>query len=108
MNKPKKKIYLILTLVSVFLCACPGITLLLPGIQAIIGNISAFNTFDSLLSMIVNGILQGGWMVCPGAVLMLAPILLAVVAFVMRKESKTLDLPQPTGISQDDPIPPTS
>jgi len=108
MKKSKKNIYLILTLVSVFLCACPGISVFLPGMQAFIGHIGVFRSLDSLFSMIAMGIIQGGWLVCPGAVLMLVPILLAVVTLVMRKESKTLEPPQPSGVSQDDPIPPTS
>lgn len=108
MKMDSKKTLMILALVSIFLCACPGCLLLVPGTVAIGDSLGNIQNFDDLLNDVWSGLSTGGWMICVGGLLILVPFILASVAVLKKNVPDGITPLEPTGISEKDPIPPTS
>ncbi len=47
-------------------------------------------------------------MICPGAVLILIPLLLGFFTLVTKNKPEELTALNPTGVSKEDPLPPPS
>jgi len=99
---------MIIALISIVICGCPGCILLFPGVTSMVDTVGHINTFQDLLADFGDGFVQGGWMLCLGGVLILVPFILAIIAVVKRDKGNELEELKPTGVSKDDPIPPTS
>jgi len=108
MKNNNNKTIMIIALISIVLCACPGCILLFPGVSSLMDAIGSINTFEDLLSDIGTGFAQGGWMLCLGGVFVIIPFVLAIIAVLKREKKGELEKLEPTGASKDDPIPPTT
>lgn len=105
MSKKKRSTLLIVLLVSIVTCACPGIALLVPGIRALV-SVLQIGDVVSQEDMIWDLVLSGGAILL--ALLAIAvPIILFVVWLFTRKSKAPYDQREPTGASADDPLPPT-
>ncbi len=104
----KNKTIMIIALISIVLCGCPGCALLIPGINAFSGAIGGIQSGGDLLDDLADGFLNGGWMVCLSGLLVLVPFVLVIIAVVKRGRGKKVADLEPTGVSKDDPIPPTT
>ena len=99
---------MIIALVSIFACGCPGGFLFYAGFRQISQAVGAVNTFRDLLLDLVTGLVNGGWLVCPSIVIILIPILLGLLAVLKKEKKDELEELAPTGVSQDEPLPPPS
>jgi hypothetical protein len=108
LKKDTNKTIMIIALVSIILCGCPGCFLLFPGMNNLMDAMGSIDTFEDLLADLGDGFAQGGWMLCLGGLLILVPFILAVIAVVKRDKGDKLEELEPTGVSKDDPIPPAS
>jgi hypothetical protein len=108
MKKDTNKTVMVIALISVLLCGCPGCALLFPGFSSITGALGQIDSFEALVDDLVNGFINGGWMVCLGGLLVLVPFVLVIIAVVKRTGKEELEDLEPTGVSKDDPIPPPS
>lgn len=109
MKNKRQKTLMIIALVSIFLCGCPACFTLIQGIGYFPAAIGTLQSFDDLLGNLAAGFLNGGWMVCMSGFLILVPFILVVVAVVNRaKKDEKLEELEPTGVSEEDPIPPPS
>lgn len=108
MKKVNKKTIMIIALVSVFLCGCPGCYLLTSGLTNFISSIGEIQSSEDIWSGVVTGLSQGGWMVCASGVLILVPFVLVIIAVIKRTQKEELEVLEPTGVSKEDPLPPTS
>lgn len=102
------KTIMILALVSIFLCACPGCFLLVPGIGILLDAPGDVQNFSDLLNDIWTGLTRGGWLICVGGLLIFVPFILASIAVLKNNGVDEIAPLEPTGISEKDPIPPTS
>ena len=105
MSRKTSRTLLIVILVSIFLCACPGLALLIPGIDALANVVvmdPAVNQSDYASQLVVSG-----GLICLSAVLIFIPIILLLIWLVTRKSKKPYDPLEPTGASSGDPLPPT-
>ena len=100
----KKKVLLIICIITVFLCGCPGIPMIIEGVtslhNAFVGRIQDPGLWGQAL---VEGMGNLGFLVCIGGLAVLVPIILLIIWLVVRKQK-----PKPSGISGADPIPPPS
>jgi len=108
MQKDKNKTIMIIALISIVICGCPGCVMLFPGVSSLVDAVGSVGTFEDLLSDLSYGFAQGGWMLCLGGLLIAVPFILAIIAVVKRDNGDKLEKLEPTGVSKDDPIPPTS
>jgi hypothetical protein len=108
MKDKKKKTIMIIALISILICGCPGCFLVVGGIDSLSKAVGSINSFDDLLSDLGEGFAQGGWMLILGAVLVMVPFILAIIAVLIRSKIEKLEKLEPTGVSKDDPIPPAS
>jgi len=109
MKKKKQKTLMIIALVSIFVCGCPGCFTLIQGFSYFPAAIGTIQSFEDFMANLGAGFLNGGWMLCPSGFLILIPFILVIIAVVQRsKKDETLEEIEPTGASEDDPIPPTS
>ncbi len=108
MKKDKKKTIMIIALVSILICGCPGCFLTLPGINSFMAAVGSIESFEDLLADLGEGFLQGGWMLFLGGLLVLVPFVLVIIAVLIRSKDQDLEKLEPTGASKDDPIPPAS
>ena len=109
MKKKQQKTWMIIALVSVFLCGCPGCFTLYQGARYFQAAVGTIQSFDDLLADLGAGFLNGGWMVCLSGFMILIPFIMVIVAVVKRsKKAEDVEELEPTGVSQEDPIPPTS
>lgn len=107
MNKPKNKSILVLTIFAIILCGCPGLTLFLMGLASMTDAISGADSISDMLTGLNSNFLRGGWLVCLGGVLLLVPLVLVILVFVQRRKKTPITALEPTGASEEDPIPPT-
>jgi hypothetical protein len=100
----KKKVLLIILIITVFLCGCPGIAMIIEEVTSL-GNAFAGRIQDPGLwgQALVEGMGNLGFLVCIGGLVVLVPIILLIVWFLVRKQK-----PKPGGASGADPIPPPS
>lgn len=106
MSKKTRRTILILLLVSIFLCACPGLVLVVSGMEGLLDAVSVGNAAgqeEYAWDLILNG-----GLVCFSIILIFVPVILFLVWLLARKPKDPIDLLEPTGASSDDPIPPTS
>jgi len=105
MSKKNRKTLLIILIISIFVCACPGIALLFPGVDALIGVLQT-GSAGSQADYVWTLILSGGAIAL--ALLAIAvPFILLLVWLFTRKSKDPYDQKEPTGASADDPLPPT-
>lgn len=101
-----KKALLIAALVTVFICGCPGCSLIFNSTSAVINALSVAGSDPNLwLDAFLIGVLQGGWMLCLGGLMIFVPLILLVIGLVLGNKKK---VSRPSGISGKGPIPPTS
>ncbi|MBG0770259.1 MAG: hypothetical protein H0S82_01045 [Anaerolineaceae bacterium] len=105
MTSKNRKALLIVMLISIFTCACPGMALLIPGVQALVGVLQSGGA---------GGQEEYTWsLVLSGGVILLAilaiiiPIVLLLIWLLTRTPKDPYDQREPTGASGDDPLPPT-
>lgn len=106
MSKKTRQTILILLLVSIFLCACPGLILVISGVEGLLDAVSVGNAAgqeEYAWDLILNG-----GLVCLSIVLIFVPVILFLIWLFGRKSKDSIDLLEPTGASSNDPIPPTS
>ena len=108
MKKNRNKTWMIIALVSILLCACPGCLLLIPGFNNLMIVLEQSQSSQSFLGILTDSFLQGGWMICLGAGLVLIPFVLVIITVVKRNDSGVLEKLEPTGASKDEPLPPPS
>jgi len=108
MKDKKKKTIMIIALITILICGCPGCFLIVGGIDSFSKAIGSINTFDDLISDLGEGFAQGGWMLILGAVLVMVPFVLVIIAVLIRNKDEKLEALEPTGASKDDPIPPAT
>ena len=108
MKKDGKKTIMIIALISILICGCPGCYFLYQGFSNFSDSIGSINSYEDLLGDLGAGFMNGGWMVCLSGFLILIPFVLVIIAVVSRRKKKEPPKPAPSGISNDDPIPPTS
>lgn len=109
MKKKRQKALMIIALVSVFLCGCPGCFMLFQGLSYFPPEMGAIQSFGDLLEALAEGFLNGGWRICLSGFIILIPFILVIVAVVQRgKQKDDLEELTPTGVSKEDPIPPPS
>jgi hypothetical protein len=109
MKKKRQKTLMIIALVSIFVCGCPGCLALFEGLRYFPPAVGTSSSFEDVARGLGAGFMNGGWMVCLSGLLILVPFILVLSAVIQRagKADDIEELP-PTGASQDDPIPPTS
>ncbi len=101
-----KKALLIAALVTVFICGCPGCSLIFSSASAVIDALSVAGSDQNLwLDAFLIGVLQGGWMLCLGGLMIFVPLVLLVIGLVLGNKRK---ISKPSGVSGTGPIPPTS
>ena len=109
MKKKRQKILMIIALVSIFMCGCPGCLLLIQGIGYFPAAIGTIQSFGDLMGDLAAGFLNGGWLVCLSGFFLLVPFILVIVTVIERgKKGEVLEELEPTGASEGDPIPPPS
>ncbi|MEA3326968.1 MAG: hypothetical protein U9R53_06625, partial [Chloroflexota bacterium] len=86
----------------------PGCVLLVNGMVNFENAVGNIQNFEGLWTDLTAGFIQGGWMVCVSALLILVPFVLVIIAVVKRSQKEDLEKLEPTGVSEDDPLPPTS
>ena len=105
MTKKNRKTLLIILIISIFICACPGVALLIPGVDALIGALQTGSAGDQA-DYIWNLVLSGG-VVALALLAIVVPFILFLVWLFVRKSKDPYDQREPTGASADDPLPPT-
>ena len=109
MKKKSQKTLMVIALVSIFICGCPGCFLLFEGFRYFPPAIGTINSFEDLMRDLAAGFTNGGWMICLSGLLILLPLILVIIAVIQRVATKDeIEELEPTGVSKDDPIPPTS
>ena len=107
-KKKQSKTILILALVSILFCGCPGCLLFLPGVGRMIETIDGVQSLVQLPTALFDGFLAEGWMLCLGTLLILVPTGLGIFYLMLRKQTKNEPSNlKPTGLSEDEPLPPT-
>jgi hypothetical protein len=100
----KKKVLLIICIITVFLCGCPGIGLIIDGLlrlgNAFVGRIQDPGLWGQALA---EGMGNLGFLACIGGMAVLVPVILLIVWLVVRKQK-----PKPSGVSGADQLPPPS
>lgn len=107
MSKNSNKTVMVIALISIVLCGCPGLALFFPGARALIDALINFKIHGSALDAIGAGFLNGGYKICLAVPLIIVPIVLVIVALFKRSGKKELEKIVPTGVSKDEPLPPT-
>jgi len=108
MKKNSKKTIMIVALVSILICGCPGCLLLIEGIANIETAVGNIQNSENIWEIVADSFIQGGWMVCVSALLILVPFVLVIFAVVKRTQKEDLENLEPAGVSKEDPLPPTS
>ncbi len=108
MSKNSKKTVMVIALISIVLCGCPGLALLFSGASALLDTLANIDFYGSVPDAIGAGLLNGGYVICLAGLLIPIPIVLLIIALIKRSGQKELEKLEPTGISKDDPLPPTS
>jgi len=107
-KKDSKKTIMIIALVSIFICGCPGCYFLVNGLSYFKNSVGEIQNFGDLWIDLTYGLRQGGWLVCLSGLLIQVPIILVIIAVVKRTKKEDLEKLEPTGVSKEDPLPPTS
>ena len=108
MKKGKKKTIMIIALVSVFLCGCPGCYWLVEGLFSLYEVLNNIQGFEGPRTFLFDFITQSGWKILLSGILILVPVVLVIIALVIRSKKEELEELEPTGVSKDEPLPPTS
>jgi hypothetical protein len=107
MKKNSNKTVMVIALISIMLCGCPGLGLFFPGMSVLIDSLVNIDSYGSALNAVGNGFLNGGYMICLSGLLIPIPIVLLIVALIKRSRKEELKKIEPTGVSKDEPLPPT-
>ena len=105
MSRKNSRTLLIILLISIFICACPGLALIIPGIDALVGVLQTSGT--GAQEAFTWNLVQSGGAICLSIVLILIPVVLLLVWVLTRKSKDPYEQKEPTGASADDPLPPT-
>ena len=108
MKKSKNKAILIITLITLVLCGCPGSFLALGGFLSLGENLASVVIFGDYLADVQYELLEAGAMICLGGLILLVPLIMVILTLTQRKTKETLEALEPTGASAGDPIPPTT
>ena len=106
-KKPKNTIILVLTVFSVILCGCPAVTLLFRGVPSLFDGLSQIAYAGEVANNITISIFLNVGLICFSGILLLIPLALVIYLLVQRNKKIPLAPLEPTGVSEDDPIPPT-
>lgn len=106
MTEKNRKTLLIVMLVSIFTCACPGGALMIPGIQALVAVLQSSGAGGGQEAT-WNLVLSGGAIIL-AVLAIFIPIILFFIWLLTRAPKNPYDQREPTGASADDPLPPTS
>lgn len=107
MKKPNNRTILVLTIFSIILCGCPGLGILLIGLGNIADTAARLDSLSRIFTDFDVSYLQGVWMVCLSGIFLLVPIVLVILVFTQRGKKVPVKPLVPTGVSTEDPIPPT-
>lgn len=107
LKKPNKNIIPVITVISLFICGCPGLALIFMGLPPVIDGFNQI-VFSGQVSgsFFISYLLSVG-LVCLSGIFLLIPAGLVIYLWVQRNKKPPLDPLEPTGISEDEPIPPT-
>jgi hypothetical protein len=106
-KKPKNSIILVITVFSIILCGCPAVTLLFRGVPDLFDGLNQFVfAGDASSNTIINLLLNFG-LICLSGIMLLVPLGLVIYLYTQRSKKTPLAPLEPTGVSEDDPIPPT-
>lgn len=108
MTQKTKKLILIIGLISIVACGCPGCLLFSNGSTGLVRWLETGEHQQNFSLEMIVGILSWGWMVCLGFILVLIPVVLIIMNLVFKRKKGSLEEIEPTGISKDEPLPPTS
>ena len=108
MTKKAKKTIIILALVSIVLCACPGCLLMIVGGDFFVKAVGDVQTVGDILNNLGYGLGMGGWVIFPGLLMAFVPLVLGIIALTKKVKEPALEPLTPTGKSQDEPLPPPS
>lgn len=107
LKKQKNKSILVLTVFSVILCGCPGVVLLFTGFPNLIDGLNKIAFAGEVSNNTTISILLNVGIVCLSGILLLVPLGLVIYLLVQRNKKTPLEPLEPTGVSEEDPIPPT-
>lgn len=107
MKQTKNIRIILLTGLVVILCACPGVFLLLRSMSGLLEVLSRFADIGQLTNNETINLLLNIGLICLSGMLLLVPTGLLIYLWVKRSKKPPLEPLVPTGISEDDPIPPT-
>ncbi|MFU8826117.1 MAG: hypothetical protein ACNA70_01350 [Brevefilum sp.] len=106
MKKSKNKPILVITVISAFICGCPGMILLSSSIPNLIDGISQLVFNGNISNNAFISLLLNIGLVCLSGLLLLVPLGLGVYLWTQRSKKAPLESLELTGISGDEPIPP--
>lgn len=107
LKKPKNTMIPGLTVVSVIVCGCPGAAMLFLGIPSLLDGFSQIVYGGGMsASFIISYLLTVGF-VCLSGIFLLISLSLVIYLLMQRNKKLPLEELEPTGVSKDDPIPPT-
>ena len=106
MSKIDRRRILTLLLISIFTFACPGVALLFPSVEALV-NVLQSSGGLSQGEMLQNLALSGG-AIGLALIAIAVTITFLLVWLFTRKSKDPYDQQEPTGVSKDEPLPPTS
>lgn len=106
MKRQRNKSIIFLTIFSVILCGCPGGALFFRGASMLLDAFTRFDSVGELFSNFATSIFPGGWRICSSGILLLIPLGLVVLLLQQPKKDAILEPLEPTGVSEDEPIPP--
>jgi hypothetical protein len=107
MNKKRNKTILILALVSIVLCTCPGCALMVSGLGFYLDAVGEINNFGDYFAHLGYGIRQGGWLILPGFFFVMIPFILGIVALLKNPKEDHKEPQELTGDTRENRISPT-
>ena len=107
MKKSNNRTVLIFTIFSIILCGCSGLAFLLVGLSNMADTAARLDSFSRIITDFNLSYLRGVWQVCLSGILLLVPIVMVLLVFVQRSKKTAVTPLEPTGVSTEDPIPPT-
>jgi len=101
-----KRALLIAALVTVLICGCPGCSLIFSSAFTVIDAFSVAGSDQNLwLDAFLIGVLQGGWKLCLGGLMIFVTLILLMIGLALGNKNL---ISKPSDVSGNDPIPPTS
>lgn len=111
MDKEKNRIWIFLAWLTVILCGCITFTSFGLGIWQTVASVSRLPTFSDYDMSYQTDLFGAVGLLCMSGVGMLILVILLIIMLKTRNKKeqiKPIASLEPTGASEDDPIPPTS